>query len=368
MRTGAGSVAAATAPSPVKFPPHSTLREALTRRVDAYFAETGKPRTGGVGMVLKSAILLVWASSSYLALVFLVETWWQAGIAAASMGVAVAGIGFNIQHDGAHGSYSRGRWGNRLAAWTLDVIGGSSYLWHCKHNVLHHHFTNVSGVDDDLQAEPFLRLEPRQPRYWFHRFQHFYVWPLYAVIPPKWQWYDDFKQLVTARIGDQPIPRAKGWVLAGFFIGKAAFVAWAIVLPFALHPPGAVVLTYAVICLVMGVTMGTVFQLAHCIEEAEFEDRPAANERLTRSWAEHQLATTVDFSPRSRVLCWYLGGLNFQVEHHLFPKISHRHYPALAPLVRDVCAASGVPHRSHPTVWKALASHVRHMRRLGRAA
>ncbi len=353
---------------PVKYPPHSTLLNSLKSRVDSYFAETGKNRHGGARMWTKSGILIGWAVLSYLALVFLAATWWQVVTAAVSLGLAIAGIGFNIQHDGNHGSFAARRWGNRVTAWTLDLIGGSSYMWSFKHNVLHHHFTNVSEMDDDLETRPFLRLAPDQRRYWFHRFQHLYIWGLYAFLPPKWQLFDDFSTLVKARIGHQRIPRPKNWALFGLFAGKVLFVAWALVLPLFLHPPLTVLAVYALISLVTGVTLGTVFQLAHCVEEAEFEGQPASGDRLPKPWAEHQLATTVNFSPRSRLLRWYLGGLNYQVEHHLFPKISHVHYPAVSRVVRGVCEEYGVEHLSHPTVWSALASHVRHLRRLGKAA
>jgi linoleoyl-CoA desaturase len=309
--------------------------------------------------------LVAWTVLSFLALVFLADEWWQVLLAATSLGLAVAGIGFNIQHDGNHGSYASKSWGNRLASWTLDLIGGSSYMWRFKHNLFHHHYTNIDGVDDDLQAEPFLRLSPGQRRRWFHRFQHYYIWPLYAFIPAKWHWWDDFKQLVTGRINDQTIPRPRGWAFVGLIAGKIAFVGWALALPFFLHPPGIVLAVYAFVCLVTGVTLGTVFQLAHCVEEADFEPCPAGGQRLPRPWAEHQLATTVNFSPRSRLLTWYLGGLNFQVEHHLYPKISHVHYPAIAGVVQQTCEDLGVRHRSHPNIWGALASHIRHMKRLG---
>ena len=353
---------------PAKYPPHSDLRTALIDKVESYFAVSGRSRFGGPRMWMKTSILLAWAALSYLALMFLVDSWWQAALGAASLGLAVAGIGFNIQHDGGHRSYSSSRLWNRLTAWALDLIGGSSYFWNFKHNLLHHQYTNVQGVDDDLQTEPFLRLAPEQRRRWYHRFQHLYIWPLYGFLPPKWQWFDDFACLITGRINGQSIPRPKRWALVGLLAGKVLFVGWALVLPFALHPAGHVLLVYAGVCLVTGVTLGTVFQLAHCVEEAEYETCPGPAARYPRPWAEHQLATTVDFSPRSRLLSWYLGGLNFQVEHHLFPKISHVHYPALFPLIREVCAEHGVRHRAHERLLPALASHVRHLRRLGRAA
>ena len=349
----------------VKYPRHSPLRDRLIRSVDHYFHETKLRPHGGGRMVGKSALILGWWLLSYLLLVFWASAWWQGGILVVSLALAAAGIGFNIQHDGGHGSYAARGLGNRLSSFTLDLMGGSSYFWHFKHNILHHHYTNLDGVDDDLDAGPLLRLAEGQRRRWFHRVQHWYIWPLYAFLPPKWQFYDDWRCLITGRIGDQPIPRPRGGDLAILIGGKLLYVGWAFALPLTFHSAGSVLAAYALCALVLGIVLGTVFQLAHCVEEATFPLAPAKGERLERSWAEHQIATTVDFAPRSRWLTWYLGGLNFQIEHHLFPRISHLHYPALEPIVRSVCADAGVRHVSHETTWSALRSHVRYLKRLG---
>ena len=162
-------------------------------------------------------------------------------------------------------------------------------MWNQKHNVLHHHYTNVEGHDDDLCSEPFLRMAHWQKRRWYHRFQHYYIWPLYTMLPPKWQFHDDFQALIRGRIGVQRIPRPRGWSLAGLFLGKAAFYLWAVVVPFWMHTWWHVLLVYGFVCLVLGVTLGTVFQLAHCIEEADVTLKPAASERLPLS--SHLLGT-----------------------------------------------------------------------------
>lgn len=358
--SGAGRTA------PVKFPPHTSLRDRLNDAVREYFDSRGLSRHGGGRMWLKTAAIVTWAVASWVVLVFVVANWWQALLAATSLGLAVAGIGFNVQHDGGHGAFSRKKLGNRLTARALDLVGGSSYIWNYKHNIFHHHYTNVEGVDDDLRAEPFLRLAPGQPRYWFHRFQHLYVWLLYAFFPPKWAWIDDLRDVIRGRAAGHRIERPKGWDLAWLLGAKLLFAGWTWVIPLLLHSWWQVLAIYGFVALVVGTTIGTVFQLAHCVEEAEIVKRPEGQERMQRSWAEHQLATTADFAPRSRFLSWYLGGLNFQVEHHLFPRVCHIHYPELARVVSGVCAESGVPHHTHPSLWRALRSHVRFLKRMGR--
>ena len=313
-----------------------------------------------------TALIFAWVAASYVLLVFWAETWWQVIPLTISLALAVAGVGFNVQHDGGHGAYSRRKWLNRLSAWSLDLVGASSYIWNVKHNLLHHHYTNIQGMDSDIEAEPFLRLGPHQRRRWYHRFQHFYVWGLYVFFSPKWNYYDDFNDLIRGRVGSRSIARPKGLDLAVLLAGKLVYVGWALVLPLVLHPWPVVLALYAFYSLALGTTLATVFQLAHCVQEADFREVPESNQRMDRDWAEHQLATTVDFAPRNRLLTWYLGGLNFQVEHHLFPRISHIHYPALAPITRAVCEEHGVSYHSHRTVWGALRSHLSLLRRLGR--
>lgn len=353
----------------VRFPPHSPLRKALETRVEDYFHTTGRSRQGGGRLVVKSAVILAWFAASWAFLVFWADTPWTAVPLAISLGLAAAAIGFNVQHDGGHDAFAASRRWNRIAAYALDLVGGSSYVWRFKHSVIHHHYTNIDGVDDDIDAAPFLRLAPDQPRRPWHRLQHWYAWALFGFLPPKWALYDDFKALARGRIGSQPLPRPGALDLALLLAGKAAHVAWTFAIPLAVgHPFGRVLGYYAIFAVVTGVCISVVFQLAHCVEEAAFLPVPSGGGRVERPWAEHQLATTVDFAPRNPVLTWYLGGLNFQVEHHLFPHVSHVHYASLAPLVRETCAAHGVEHRSHPGFFGALRSHVRHLQRLGRPA
>lgn len=355
------------APGCPRFAPQSALHRDLARRVDAYFAGTGLPRHGGASLRRKTAVVLAWLVASYLGLLLWASSWTAAVPLAVSLGLAVAGVGFTIQHDGGHAAYARGRRGNRLAAWALDLVGASSFVWHQKHVVGHHVATNLDGADDDVDATPFLRLAPTQRHRAHHRAQHVYAWPLLAFLVPKWNLWDDFAAVARGRIGHVRLPRMRPLDVAVFVGGKLLFAAWAFAVPLlAGHSVGSVLGAYAIAMGTAGVCLSIVFQLAHCVEEAEFPAPPASGERLPRPWAEHQLATTVDFAPGNPVLTWYLGGLNYQVEHHLFPAVSHVHYPALSHIVREVCAEHGVRHRRHPTLLAAVRSHAAHLRALSR--
>ena len=154
---------------------------------------------------------------------------------AVSLALAVGATGFAIQHDANHGAYSGNAIVNRLMGATLDLLGASSYLWHWKHNIFHHTYTNIEGADHDLDAKPFGRLSPDQARYPAHRFQHIYMWALYGFMLPKWHLVDDFQNAIEARIDDNRIPRPRGWALAQLLVGKAVFFAWALVIPMFFH-------------------------------------------------------------------------------------------------------------------------------------
>jgi linoleoyl-CoA desaturase len=249
---------------------------------------------------------------------------------------------------------------------TLDMLGASSYLWRFKHNVFHHTYTNLSGADDDIEFLPFARLSPAQPRYRMHRFQQCYLWALYWFLFPKWNLIDDFKGALQARIGGQPFPRPRGAHLAELVGGKALFYGWAFVVPALFHPWWVVLLFYATTSLVLGSTLAIVFMLAHCVEEADFPVPRQGTDRMADAWAVHQVRTTVDFARGNRLLTWYVGGLNFQIEHHLFPRICHVHYPRIAAIVQAACAEHGVRYSAHETFLGALSSHWRWLRRMGR--
>lgn len=317
-------------------------------------------------MYLKTALTIAWFAASYVALVFLADAWWQAVPLAVSLGLSMAAIGFNIQHDGGHQAYSARKSINHLMALSLDMLGGSSYVWAKKHNHVHHSFSNITGHDDDINIGYFGRLSPHQRRFWFHRLQHVYLWALYGFLSIKWQLYDDFRDVALGRVGAHRMVRPKGWDLAIFLGGKAIFLTLAFAIPLSLHSFEAVAALYLLTSLAQGVVLSVVFQLAHCVEEADFPLPCQQSGRIGNSWAVHQIETTVDFAQHNRLLSWLIGGLNFQIEHHLFPRICHLHYPAISQVVKQTCADYGVRYAAHETLRGGVASHFRWLRRMGR--
>jgi linoleoyl-CoA desaturase len=349
-----------------KFPVDRGFQAEVRRRVEDYFRRTGKRERDQVSMYLKTATIFLWLVGSWATLVFAVESWWQAIPVAMSLALAMAAMGFSIQHDGGHNAYSRRRWVNKLAAMSLDLMGASSYLWRWKHTIIHHTYTNISGVDTDIEIGAVVRVAPQQRRRWFHRWQHLYLFPLYAVTAPRWHLWGDFKEAATGRMGPHPIPRPKGWDLAIFLGGKLLSFGWLLIVPLLFHPTWLVICYYLIVTGMTGVAMSIVFQLAHCVGEADFPVPDPATSRLDESWAVHQAETTVDFARNNWPLSWWVGGLNFQIEHHLFPRVCHVHYPAIAPIVEQTCRDFGVPYRTHRTFFAGLGSHYRWLKTMGR--
>jgi linoleoyl-CoA desaturase len=337
----------------------------LRHRVNKYFRETGRPRRDSFRQYFKAAVILLAFVFFYTLLVFLAETWWQAVPLSILLALVAAGIGFNIMHDGGHGACSRFGFVNRFMARCLDVIGGSSYLWHLKHTVLHHSCPNISGYDTDISLGKLARFTPGQPLYAYQRWQHWYVWLMYGALAIKWHFYDDFRALLTGTIGPHRIPRPRNWDLAVLIAYKVIFFSLAFGVPLLIHPLWVVVLCYSLFAVVLGLTLSVVFQLAHCVEEAEFPILSEGATDVDKAWAVHQVETTVDFCRGNRVITWLLGGLNYQIEHHLFPTICHSNYPAISVLVKETCHDFRIPYKEHPTFWAGMRSHFRWLRRMG---
>jgi linoleoyl-CoA desaturase len=273
---------------------------------------------------------------------------------------------FCVMHDANHGAYFRTRRLNHLMGWTADsLLGLSSYAWRVKHNVAHHTYTNVDGYDADITQMPFARLMPVQaPRPWY-RLQHYYIWPLYCLMGLRWQTVGDISAFARGSIGTSALRVPRGWDLAGLIGGKVIFICWTIVVPLLFYPWWAVLGAYLVYSMVVSLIMAVTFQLAHCVEEADFAS-PDDLVTERRLWAVHEVETTVNFCPHNRVVTWLAGGLNYQIEHHLFPRVPHTHYARIAEIVQRNAELHGVRYVAQHSLRAALRSHFRHLRTMGR--
>ena len=335
--------------------------------MDQYFEASERPKQGGLRLYVKATLILAFFAASYLLLVFGAQNWWQGFGLVIVLGVMTALIGFNIQHDGGHRAFSPYPWVNRVAAMTLDLVGGSSYLWHWKHTVIHHRYVNITWFDNDINLGALARVSPHHQRLWYYRWQHFYLWPLYGLEALKVQLVDNFKYLIRARVGHHRIPRPSGWELVLFIVGRIIFFGWVFVIPIFFHPWWVVLFYYGVGESVLGVLIVLIFVLPHLVEEADFPLAQPATGRMAMPWAVHQAQSTLDFARHNRVLTWVLGGLNYHKEHHLFPSICHINYPALSKLVEETCRDFAIPYKEHKSFRAGIVAHYFWLKRMGAA-
>jgi linoleoyl-CoA desaturase len=336
----------------------------LKKRIQDYFAKTGNETTGNYKLFIKGCVLFVAFVSLYVHLVFYTPAVWLAIVEAIALGGVIAAIGFNIMHDGAHGSFSRYRWMNHLAAFSLNILGGNSFMWNMKHNIIHHAYTNIEGVDDDIDIQPWMRMSTDQKKYRMHKYQHMYFWFLYSMLYILWVFVLDYQKYFKRRIGTMPLKKMTMYDHLVFWTFKFVHYFLFIVLPIMMLGWLPWLVGFLVCTLVAGFVISIVFQLAHTVEHTEF---PTAgdNARMPDEWAVHQIKTTANFATRNRIISWLIGGLNFQIEHHLFPKISHVHYPAISQIIRQVCQEYGVQYIEYRRMRHAVVSHVSFLRKMG---
>lgn len=347
-------------------PPPPSFHAELKSRINNYFKETGKKPTGNAVLYSKAIILMVSFIALYVHLVFYTPAVWIALLECVLLGGVVSAIGFNIMHDGGHGSFSTNKWLNDVAAFSLEVLGGSSFMWNMKHNVIHHAYTNIDGVDDDIDIQPWMRMSTTQPKYRLHKYQHIYFWILYSLLYILWVFVMDFQKYFKSRIGAMPLKKMSIWDHVVFWAFKVFYLFLFVVLPIYLLGFTSWLVGYLVFGIVTGLVISIVFQLAHTVEHTHFPMPNEATGKMADEWAIHQLKTTANFAPRNKVISWLVGGLNFQVEHHLFPKISHVHYPQISRIIKQTCQEFGVPYIEYPKMRHAVASHVAFLKEMGR--
>jgi linoleoyl-CoA desaturase len=338
----------------------------LKASVDKYFAHTGKRKTGNVQLFAKTVILILVAIGLYTLLLFAPMSALLTIPGSLFLGFILACIGFNVMHDANHGSYSSRKWVNETLGLTLNALGGNSFIWKQKHNIIHHTYTNIDGIDDDIAKSPFIRMCSTQAWVPAHRLQHFYTPFLYALSSMIWILFQDFEKYFSRKIVDTPLKRMSTSDHMVFWISKVLYLLFYIAIPIKLMGWQPWLLFFLFMHIGLGFTLSIVFQLAHVVEETTFDSASDDAKQIENEWAIHQVKTTSNFSPNNRIISWFAGGLNYQIEHHLFPRISHIHYPALSKLVQAECAAYHLPYNNLPTFKAAVVSHFRFIRVLGK--
>ena len=322
-------------------------------------------------MVLKTILMLALFFVPVIILNFgLVSQTWLVFLLYIIAAFGMAGIGMGVMHDAIHGSYSRHKYVNKALGYTINLIGANATLWRIQHNVLHHTFTNVDEADDDLNAPGFLRFSPNKKRHKIHRFQHLYAWFAYGISTFTWVTIKDFTRLRRYhKLNLLGKKRTVQFELLKMIGWKLIYFTYTLIIPILVLPvtPWVVILAFLSMHFVTGVLITSVFQVAHVMPDTAFP-KPNQEGLLESDWHRHQLETTTNFAPASRFFSWLIGGLNYQVEHHLLPHICHIHYRKISKLVARTAAEYNIPYHSKKTFFAALSDHYRMLRRLGSVA
>jgi len=357
---------------PIRLTKRDAFSKELSRRVEEFLASNNINKYGRWNIFTKTPILFaVYFIPYILVLTGVFESFWFVLLAGALMGLGMAFIGLAVMHDAVHGAYARSGWVNKLMGYSMEMLGGSSLTWKIQHNVLHHSFTNVHGLDEDINPPPFLRFTPDAPKKKIHRYQAAFAWFFYGLMTLMWVTTKNFTELKRYR--EMNLLQAQNTTyrreIIKLIIGKIAYLFYLIAIP--LIFTNVIwwhwILAFVILHFVCGLVLAFVFQCAHVVPETEFITAASHEvENPDNSWAAHQLATTANFENWNRVLTWLVGGLNHQIEHHLFPEISHVHYPKISKIVRQTAEEFGHSYNYHPTFAGAIVSHLKLLNRLGR--
>ena len=335
-------------------------------RAAEHFAQTGRSRKADWRMVVKTIAILGVTVGAYGLIMTgqlsLGQMWFLSFV----VGLGMAGIGFSVAHDALHGAYSSNRFVNAALGFTFDLMGANGYMWKITHNVIHHTYTNIHDVDEDLTVSPLLRLSPGARHYWFHRFQHRYGFLAYGLATVNWLFAKDFQQFLKRDIGPYENKKHPVAEIAILLVCKVLAVTWMIVLPlmFLDITWWQFLIGFLTAHMTAGMILGVIFQLAHVVEGPEFL-QPDEEGTMEYAWLVHEMRTTSNFAFKNKVLSWYIGGLNYQIEHHLFPNISHIHYRKIAPIVRQTAEEFGLPYHSNGSFLSAIVKHYKMLRELG---
>ncbi len=341
----------------------------LRSRVNAYFKTHTKSRNANAAMVFKTVCMLslffiplfTLASGTVTSVGMLFTLYILSGL-------GMAGIGMGVMHDAIHGSYSKNKKTNTLLGYTFNMIGANATIWKIQHNVLHHTYTNIDEADDDLNAPFFLRFSPHAKHYWVHQYQHIYIWFFYGISTLSWITTKDFVRLKRYKeMGFLDKKNQYKKTLLSMIAWKLLYYSYAIVLPMILLPHAwwLILLAFLSMHFVTGILVSIVFQIAHIMPTNEFP-LPDTQGMVQNNWYRHQFETTSNFSPNSTLLFWLIGGLNYQVEHHVLPDVCHIHYKNLTKIVSDTAREYGMPYHVKKSIAHAIYDHTKMLKMLGK--
>lgn len=339
----------------------------VKQRVDDYFKQNNLSKNANWLMHVKVGFYLGIMILTYLLILLGNFGPWTMLVLSVVLGAFIAMVGFNVGHDAIHGAYSSSAKVNRIFSYSFNLLGASAYLWSITHNVVHHTYTNIPGHDEDIEVAPgLLRLSPEEKINKIQRYQHIYAFLLYSLASLSWVFRKDYVKFFQKKIGSHVNKHPKKEVFNLFFF-KVLYYIMFIVVPLVVLDNitwWQFIIGFVMMHVAEGLVLGLVFQLAHVVEGTDF---PYVNEQgnIEEAWAVHQMKTTANFARKSFLATWICGGLNMQVEHHLFPKICHIHYPKISEIVKKTAEEFNVPYIENETFWGALKSHYKMLKKFG---
>ncbi|EOR93701.1 Linoleoyl-CoA desaturase [Arcticibacter svalbardensis MN12-7] len=347
----------------------SQFLSTVRKRVDSYFKENKIGRNANSAMWFKTFVFLSGYITLYLLIILNIFSPPVMLLLCVLLGVCCAFVGFNICHDAIHGSFSGNKTVNKVFSFLFNFVGANPYVWSITHNIVHHTYTNIPGHDEDIEVAPgLIRISEEEEVNSIQRFQHLYALPLYSLASISWVFRKDFKKFFQAKIGEHVMihPRVEYFNL---FFYKAAYYFMFIILPLLVLDVTwwQFIIGFLALHLAEGLTMGLVFQLAHVVEGTLFPV-PDASGNMEEAWAEHQMHTTANFATNSKLAAFFLGGLNRQIEHHLFPKVCHIHYGPISAIVKKTAKEFNLPYIESKTFISALRSHLFMLKKFGKQA
>lgn len=340
----------------------------LRKNVGDYFKENNISRYANLSMKIKTAFMICLYFIPLLLMIFgVISGFWPIMAVWFVMSLGMSGIGLSVMHDANHGAYSKKKSVNQVLGFLVNFLGAYHVNWKIQHNVLHHSFTNVEGFDEDFE-NPVMRLSPAKPHKKAYRFQAFYAPFVYGLLTLNWLFSKDFLQVIDYNkknlLSGQGLTLKQAiWHVA---IHKVWYILLTIVIPIIVVdlPWYQTVAGFLMMQFISGLILALIFQPAHVIEETAFFT-PDDQGSVENNWAIHQLKTTANFANKSRWFSWYVGGLNFQIEHHLFPNICHIHYRKISKIVEKTAKEFNIPYYQHKTFYHALKSHFTLLHQLG---
>jgi linoleoyl-CoA desaturase len=357
--------------SSIRFPKtdNTDFFKTLNARVNAYFQQNNVSKYGNWRLYVKSIVVFSIFLTPYFLIISNNFNQWAMLLFTIVLGMGMSFVGMCVMHDGNHGSYSRNRWVNNLMGSSIYILAGNVYNWKVQHNVLHHTYTNIADMDEDIDAKGLIRLHRHDEWKRFHRFQHYYSVFLYGLMTISWAISKDYAQMkryISQGLSfEKKVNPTKEWTI--LITTKIIYLMIWIVLPILVLDIAwwKVFIGFFVMHYTAGVILSVVFQLAHVVENTE-NPLPDENGNMDNVFAVHQLRTTANFARRNWFVSFFVGGLNYQIEHHIFPNISHVHYPKISEIVKQTALEYGLPYNEYRTTREAIVSHFRMLRELGR--